>query len=165
MPMEELFTRYSATEIIVFLTLLAGAFKGFMSFWDWFIDWLRKKFDKEYEKKRKSEELVKEINSHTKNIAELTKTQTQIKDQIKELHSLIHVLIDSDKDDIKSWITEKHHYFCYNRKVIDDYSLDCIEKRYEHYKDDGGNSYINTLMSEIRALPKVSVYNKDQDKK
>jgi enoyl-[acyl-carrier-protein] reductase (NADH) len=165
MPMEELFTRYSATEIIVFLTLLAGAFKGFMSFWDWFIDWLRKKFDKEYEKKRKSEELVKEINSHTKNIAELTKTQTQIKDQIKELHGLIHVLIDSDRDDIKSWITEKHHYFCYNRKVIDDYSLDCIEKRYEHYKDEGGNSYIDTLMSEIRALPKVSVYNKDQDKK
>lgn len=165
MPMEELFTRYSATEIIVFLTLLAGAFKGFMSFWDWFIDWLRKKFDKEYEKKRKSEELVKEINSHTKNIAELTKTQTQIKDQIKELHGLIHVLINSDRDDIKSWITEKHHYFCYNRKVIDDYSLDCIEKRYEHYKDEGGNSYIDTLMSEIRALPKVSVYNKDQDKK
>lgn len=165
MPMEELFTRYSATEIIVFLTLLAGAFKGFMSFWDWFIDWLRKKFDKEYEKKRKSEELVKEINSHTKNIAELTKTQTQIKDQIKELHGLIHILIDSDRDDIKSWITEKHHYFCYNRKVIDDYSLDCIEKRYEHYKDEGGNSYIATLMSEIRALPKVSVYNKDQDKK
>lgn len=165
MPMEELFTRYSATEIIVFLTLLAGAFKGFMSFWDWFIDWLRKKFDKEYEKKRKSEELVKEINSHTKNIAELTKTQTQIKDQIKELHGLIHVLVDSDRDDIKSWITEKHHYFCYNRKVIDDYSLDCIEKRYEHYKDEGGNSYIDTLMSEIRALPKVSVYNKDQDKK
>lgn len=165
MPMEELFTRYSATEIIVFLTLLAGAFKGFMSFWDWFIDWLRKKFDKEYEKKRKSEELVKEINSHTKNIAELTKTQTQIKDQIKELHGLIHVLINSDRDDIKSWITEKHHYFCYNRKVIDDYSLDCIEKRYEHYKDEGGNSYIDTLMSEIRTLPKVSVYNKDQDKK
>lgn len=165
MPMEELFTRYSATEIIVFLTLLAGAFKGFMSFWDWLIDWLRKKFDKEYEKKRKSEELVKEINSHTKNIAELTKTQTQIKDQIKELHGLIHVLIDSDRDDIKSWITEKHHYFCYNRKVIDDYSLDCIEKRYEHYKDEGGNSYIDTLMAEIRALPKVSVYNKDQDKK
>lgn len=165
MPMEELFTRYSATEIIVFLTLLAGAFKGFMSFWDWLIDWLRKKFDKEYEKKRKSEELVKEINSHTKNIAELTKTQTQIKDQIKELHGLIHVLIDSDRDDIKSWITEKHHYFCYNRKVIDDYSLDCIEKRYEHYKDEGGNSYIDTLMAEIRALPKVSVYAKDQDKK
>ena len=73
------------------------------------------------------------------------------------------ILLASDKDDIKSWITEKHHYFCYEKKVIDDYSLDCIEKRYQHYVDEGGNSYVATLMREIRALPKVSML-KEHDK-
>jgi hypothetical protein len=64
--------------------------------------------------------------------------------------------VDSDKDDIKAFITDKHHYFCYERKWIDDYSMDCIERRYSHYKDEGGNSFIATLMDELKALPKQS---------
>ena len=36
---------------------------------------------------------------------------------------------------------------------IDDYSLDCIERRYKHYIDEGGNSFIGQLMIEIRKLP------------
>ena len=39
-------------------------------------------------------------------------------------------------------------------KCIDDFSLDCIEKRFAHYQDEGGNSFIAALMAEIRALPK-----------
>ena len=66
----------------------------------------------------------------------------------------VNLLIASDRDDIKSWITEKHHYYCYSQEWIDDYSLDCIEKRFAHYQDEGGNSFIAALMAEIRALPK-----------
>ena len=44
--------------------------------------------------------------------------------------------MNSDKDAIKAFITREHHYFCYQKKWIDDYSLDCIEKRYEHYKEE-----------------------------
>ena len=69
--------------------------------------------------------------------------------------SEVVVFIESDKDDIKSWITEKHHFYCYERKWIDDYSMDCIEKRYGHYKDEGGNSFIEELMNELRSLPKT----------
>ena len=61
------------------------------------------------------------------------------------------------KDDIKSWLVEKHHYFCYEKGYIDDYSLDCMERRYRHYADEGGNSYAATLMAEVRALPKMSM--------
>ena len=82
---------------------------------------------------------------------------------MEETKKTMSILLASDKDDIKSWITEKHHYFCYEKKVIDDYSLDCIEKRYQHYVDEGGNSYVATLMREIRALPKVSML-KEHDK-
>ena len=32
-----------------------------------------------------------------------------------------------------------------------------FRKRYRHYVDEGGNSYVADLMNEIRALPKVSM--------
>lgn len=66
----------------------------------------------------------------------------------------IDMLIESDKDDIKSYITREHHYFCYKIGWIDDFSLDCIEKRYKHYTDEGGNTFIGGFMEELRALPK-----------
>ena len=65
-------------------------------------------------------------------------------------------MVESDKDDIKAWITEKHHFYCYEKRHIDDYSLDCIEKRYAHYQDEGGNSFVEDLMKDIRKLPKTS---------
>ena len=37
---------------------------------------------------------------------------------------------------------------------IDDFSMDAIEKRYDHYKAEGGNSYISDLMHDLRKLPK-----------
>jgi hypothetical protein len=64
------------------------------------------------------------------------------------------MLIESDKDDIKSFITKEHHYYVEQKKWIDKFSLDCIEKRYKHYKDEGGNSFIEDLMGELRKLPK-----------
>ena len=48
---------------------------------------------------------------------------------------LIHLLIASDKDAIKAFITREHHYFVYQKGWIDDYSLDCVEQRYQHYED------------------------------
>ena len=66
----------------------------------------------------------------------------------------INILIDSDKDDIKSFITKEHHFYCYEKHWIDDYSLDCIERRYKHYQEENGNSFVADLMKEIRQLPK-----------
>ena len=72
---------------------------------------------------------------------------------LKDLSTKIDMLIDSDKDDIKSYITREHHYFCYKLGYIDDFSLDCIEKRFKHYSDEGGNSFIENFMKDLRALP------------
>ncbi len=54
---------------------------------------------------------------------------------LNELSKKIDMLVDSDKDAIKSYITKEHHYFCYQVGWIDDFSLDCLEKRYQHYED------------------------------
>lgn len=177
--MEELLTKYTLTEIILFVFALATALKGFFMLWDFFYDRIKKHFKKETDKEQEKTDLTQQLadistqiesirEGHKEDKAEIleqvkniniqhTLDRQELIKKIDETKTTISVLLASDKDDIKSWITEKHHYFCYEKKVIDDYSLDCIEKRYQHYLDEGGNSYIATLMNEIRALPKVSM--------
>ena len=150
--MAELITNYSWSEIILFVIAFAAAIKGVVTFWDWGKDRLRKVYDKE----DKIEEIKSLIVENTKQMNEFSNIQAQTIDEIQHLKENITNLTASDKDDIKAWITEKHHHFCYEIKYIDDYSLDCIEKRYAHYVDEGGNSFISKLMEEIRNLPKVS---------
>ena len=84
----------------------------------------------------------------------------EINEQIDKMSKAITILINSDKDDIKAWITEKHHYFCYELGYIDDYNFQCIEARYQHYKEEDGNTFIDSFMDDIRALPKISVVDK-----
>lgn len=177
--MEELLTKYTLTEIILFVFALATALKGFFTLWDFFYNRIKKYFTKETTKEQEKIDLTQQLadistqiegirEGHKEDKAEIleqikniniqhTLDKQELIKKIDETKTTIGVLLASDKDDIKSWITEKHHYFCYEKKVIDDYSLDCIEKRYQHYLDEGGNSYIATLMNEIRALPKVSM--------
>lgn len=150
--MAELITNYSWSEIILFVIAFAAAIKGVVTFWDWGKDRLRKVYDKE----DKIEEIKSLIVENIKQMNEFSNIQAQTINEIQHLKENITNLTASDKDDIKAWITEKHHHFCYDIKYIDDYSLDCIEKRYAHYVDEGGNSFISKLMEEIRNLPKVS---------
>ena len=89
--------------------------------------------------------------------AELEFFKTEVINTQKALEKMqkqIDLLIESDKDDIKAYITKEHHYFCYEKGWIDDYSLDCIEKRYGHYVEEKGNSFVKSLMIELRSLPK-----------
>lgn len=133
--MPELLSQFQLHEIVLFIVLLAAALKGVWSF----IEWLISKFNKGYTSKKKKESQDKQIEDLATAVAGMQKS--------------IQLLLDSDRDDIKAWITKEHHYYCYVKGYIDDFSLDCIEKRYSHYKDEGGNSFIASLMAEIRALP------------
>ena len=154
--MKDLLSNYSIEQILLFIVLLAAAIKGVVSW----IDWARNRGEKIIEKKNKRTALEDSVNNLIQSQKEMENNinncQVQIKNNINDIRKAINILTESDKDDIKSWITEKHHYFCYSVGWIDDYSLDCIEKRYGHYKDEGGNTFIDELMEEIRALPKRS---------
>ena len=141
--MQELVTNYSISEIILFVVILSLSLRRVVEF----IDWVRKRAKQQVEKSNKPFELEQAIRKG--------KEQTQqIRQELKELERLINLLVESDKDDIKQSITRWHHHYCYEKGNIDDYSLDCLEKRYSHYKDQGGNSFVKTLMQELRALPR-----------
>lgn len=133
----KLLQQFSLSDIIIFITLFAFALKGGISILDWFSERGRKFFDKTYQKPKELEQSLKDL---IKTVQNLTKQ--------------VNILVQSDKDDIKAFITRQHHYFCYKIGSIDDQSLDCIEKRYTHYKEQGGNSYIHNLMEELRKLPR-----------
>lgn len=141
--MQELLQNFSIGQILMFIVILATAIKGTISFIDWARDRLRKQV---YEKDKPSKILKKTQENKQK--------LDQIEKELDTVKKILQLLTNSDKDAIKSFITKQHHYFCYKLKYIDDYSLDAIEKRYAHYQEQGGNSFVKDLMEELRALPK-----------
>ncbi len=152
--MKDLVETYSIQEILLFLVTFALAIKGFVSFWDWGYERIRKIFKKEIEQEDEIDYIQVQIDEHKKEYNMLKESQEKLQKDLSNILDKVNLLIDSDKDDIKSYITDRHHHFCYQKKWIDDYSLDCIEKRYKHYKDEGGNSFIKDLIEELRGLPK-----------
>lgn len=141
--MLELLQKFSIENIFIFIILLALAIKGLISFFDW----AKERFQKAVLQSNESFNVKKNIKEHEQQIY-------QLKSSIQQINKLIRLLIESDKDDIKAFITRQHHYFVYQKGWVDDYSLDCIEQRYSHYENQGGNSFIASLMKELRALPK-----------
>ena len=144
--MLELLKNYTMIEIITLVVICALSIKGIISFFEWGSLRIKKVAHKMEQPK-----LVK--NSIQENANDIDK----ICASLKRLQKKVDVLTNSDRDDIKAFITRQHHYFCYVKGWIDDYSLDCIERRYMHYEEEGGNSFITGLMKEIRALPKQEI--------
>lgn len=152
--MIELLQKYSPSDILMFTILLALAVKSLISFFDWAYERFQRIFNKEYSKLNKQQELEKRLQRGDEIMKTLQANQQMTDKVLQNLSAKIDMLIDSDKDAIKSYITKQHHYFCYQVGWIDDFSLDCLEKRYGHYADEGGNSFIEGFMEELRALPK-----------
>lgn len=160
--MLELLSKYSMTEIAIIIVLLAVAVKECVSFYDWAKERLKKSFKKNDPAEKVHQDLSKEVNKNKERVEILTQNQEEMKEQLNNLTNLVQLLISSDKDNIKSWITQQHHYFCYQKKCIDDYSLDCVEKRYSHYIEEHGNSFVADLMEDIRNLPIENELNQER---
>ena len=153
--MLELLEQFTPIQIIVFIVMLAIAFKKIADFLDWMAEKIKKrdlfkrgKFNQEQKQNLRNQQI--------------DKTLIELSDVLGTLSDKVDILMNSDKDAIKAFITREHHYFCYQKKWIDDYSLDCIEKRYEHYKEENGNSFISGLMEDLRALPKLPPDNQEK---
>ncbi len=145
--MTTLLSSYSITQIILFIVVFSLAIKGVIDF----LDWAKGKIKAAYDKKKTEEDSEKTV---TERIDNLESSIKDIADSVSKVTDKVDLLLESDKDAIKAYITREHHYFCYQKKWIDDYSLDCLERRYDHYIEEHGNSFIEMLMNEVRALPK-----------
>lgn len=148
--MLDLFKNYSLTDISIFVVMLSLAIKGIVDFYDWAKNRIQHPLDVRYNNKEMQKKVLETLESHNAEIDKMSKA--------------INILIESDKDDIKAWITQQHHYFCYELGYIDDYNLQCIEARYIHYKEEDGNTFIDGFMKDIRNLPVVSIFDKKKEK-
>ena len=146
--MLELFKNYTVGEVIIFIIIFALGIKQAIEVIDWFKNKIRKSNDEELTEQQRFEKIEEHLQ---KTDATLEKIRSFIKDSDDKLE----MLIGSDKDAIKAYIIEKHHHFCYVQKWIDDYTMDCLERRYKHYVDEKGNSYVLSLMENLRKLPRV----------
>lgn len=143
----DLISQYSIGEIIVFLVMLFLSFKQIVEFIDWVKGKIEKRDKKQLNQYQEEKDLYKEIEYFKEYVQQSQKYLSKMQEQID-------LLIESDKDAIKAYITKEHHHFCYEQKWIDDYSLDCLEKRFGHYVEEHGNSFIESLMTELRNLPR-----------
>ena len=113
--MKDLIEIYSTQEILLFLVVFASAVKGFVSFWVWGYARLKQIFKKESDKEQEIDSIQGQFNEHIKNYEIMQNIQNET---LKTLTDKINLLIDSDKDSIKSFITERHHHFCYDKKLL-----------------------------------------------
>ena len=145
--MTELLSAFSLGQLVLFVVLLAAAIKEVSTFIDWARGKIEKRDNKHQEKIDRDQKIDNKLIDFEKELKHITET-------VDEINAEVNILKDSDKDDIKAFITREHHYFCYTKGWIDDFSMDCIEKRYSHYIQENGNSYVADLMQNLRALPK-----------
>lgn len=175
--MLELLTTYQISDILIFIVILALAAKEFISF----IDWIKKKVDsfkqeeildqKEQDKidsydaklKANSDKILslenrmsgleQRIEKTEKEFQTFLKQQSEINDNLSALVKKVNILLESDKEDIKAYVTEKHHFYIH-QGWIDDFTLECIEKRFQCYKEEDGNSFVENLVNDLRKLPR-----------
>lgn len=151
--MIELLTNYSLGQILVFVAMLAIALKEAITFFEWLHDKAKKRIQKEQQPENISEKFKTVLKEKEEQLSNITAQMDEIQSSIHVINDKLQMLIASDKDAIKAWLTAQHHHFM-DKGIIDYYSFDCISRRYQHYKEQGGNTFIDDLMEDINNLPK-----------
>lgn len=121
---------------------------------DFFKNKYNQKFNKDYDAKTKEIRLEEFYEMAGEQHKEVMMEMEKVSESVDHLSQRIDRLTESDMHDIKQFIVREYHYFVEQKKWIDDYSLDTILLRYADYKQEGGNSYIEMLIDEIKKLPK-----------
>ena len=134
--MIELLGAYSIKDIIVFIFMIGVAIKEARQLWIYY----KKVRDESYENDHKDETQDEYIKKNQQTIEKLSKSMA--------------LLIESDKDGIKAWIVSKYHQFKEHPEQLDDIEWDLLNKRFNHYKEQGGNSYIEDLMTIMEQIYK-----------
>ena len=145
-----LMNTYSLEGIITFLVLIVVSSHMIGKSMEWLWAKAKKKFNIKTDSD-KLDAIAARLDAVDGKITTLEKGVASVKERLLQ--------------DAKAYIIDQHHYYCYRMGCIDDMSLQLLEVRYTFYVSSGGNSYVGSLMAEIRALPRVSAENIDTVKK
>lgn len=142
--MVQFFQQYTLEATIIFLFMFGTALKQGYELVQYFRNKTVDHVDKIREQEETLEKVVKSIQQQQKQLQSIT-------DKIDEL-------LASDKDAIKSWIVMLYKQHKKDPSGLNSMQMDLLERRFSHYKKEGGNSYIDNLMQELR-----EIYNNKED--
>nr|DAN30637.1 MAG TPA: hypothetical protein [Caudoviricetes sp.] len=100
---------------------------------------------------KRDDAIEKQIKSYDENLELFRKEINENKEQLS-------LLIDSDKESIRSFIVDKY-YQVMEDGFVNTHLLQVLEERYDKYLKEKGNGYVKSLMEEIRELPHKSPNN------
>lgn len=179
-----LFTQYSAVEVIYMLILIGLAFKFVSELVDWFKNKGRVYFKKETQQENlvdkldiiseKLDSLSNQISSLEQrvdsaetaihslkdNVNTLTDVAASLEEQSQKTDESLNLVQDRLQNQARDRLIELHHKYVYEYKMIDDIGLQSMERTYFYYKAAGGNTFIDTLMDEVRELPRPALENR-----
>ena len=142
--MVQFFQHYTLEATIIFLFMLGTALKEGYELVQYF--------------RNKTVNHVDKIRGQQETLTQVVKNMQQQQKQLQSITDKIDALLVSDKDSIKSWIVMLYKQYKKDPSGLDSMQMDLLERRYSHYKKQGGNSYIDNLMQELR-----EIYNNKED--
>lgn len=158
-----LFTHLSTEEVVVLIVVMVLAVKAVWSAIEWIWDKIKNKLDIENAQEQWEEKVSNQLETLDSKIDKLEIQNQKTHEEQDKMHDQLKLVQERLQENTRSYLIDAHHKFCYQIKSIDDINLQSIERRYLYYKAAGGNSFIDGLMDEIRALPRINVYTMDKD--
>ena len=158
---EALFSQYSIEVLILLIVMLGLSIKVISELWEWFYNKFKDHFSFRTQRDQDHQQLISEIKELSSEIKS-TKEEIQfLKQDMNQFSKEMKITTERLQENTRNYIIDKHHYFCFKIKAIDDLSLQSLERRFLYYKAAGGNSFIDGLMEEIRKLPRLSFQNEE----
>lgn len=172
-----LLTSYSFEELVLIIIVVLIASKILIEIWNYFYNKAKGYFGVKNNKEKWESDTTKTLGdisnkmdhfekSAEKRAIRLEKIERKVDkleeysrithEQQKDIDNQMKLVQERLQENTRSFLIDAHHRFCYEVKGIDDQSLQSMERRYLYYKTAGGNSFIDDLMKEVRALPRIN---------
>ena len=156
---EQLLSQYSIETLVILVALLGFSIKAMSELWEWFYNKFKEHFSFRTQRDQDHQQLIEQIKELSNDI-KATQEEIQIlKNNMVQFSDQMKITTERLQESTRNYIIDKHHYFCYQIKAIDDLSLQSLERRFLYYRAAGGNSFIDGLMEEIRELPRLNFQN------
>lgn len=188
-----LLSQFSVEGLILLGVLFLVAVKFVGELFEYCYNKIKKYFDIKDEKEERHEEIMNSLKELKQQVSEqeelskerskqITNLSVQLKEQedksqifqkaidnqivkFTDFETQLQNLCDRMQDSTRAYIIDKHHHYCYQIGAIDDMALQDIERRFMYYKAAGGNTFIDSMMEEVRNLPRLTLEQMQQARK
>lgn len=117
---------------------------------------LNKKIDSNHEESVNGDKrIADDIKSHDRSLSEIER-------KMDRTDSKLNLLIDSNKESNKAIITNIYYEHVGEKGYIPVFKLQSVEAVYKKYLEENGDTFVEKLMDELRALPHESREKKDE---